>query len=138
MENKAIVKQFYKELGRLLYSVAMADKKIEKEELKALHEFVSKDLAHFETSSDSSGMNKAFYVDFEFEDYANHHVSVQQAHDSFMNFLDAHVMEIDPKLIEKSVEAVEKVANAFRKVNKAEREMIDRIKSEIKEMVELF
>lgn len=138
MKNPAIVKQFYKELGHLLYAVAMADKKIQKKEVKALHEFVSKDLALFETSSDSSGMNKAYYVDFEFEDYANKNISIEEAHDSFMKFLDANLMEIDSELIEKSVIAVERVGKAFRKLNKVEKQMIDKIKSEIKEMVELF
>lgn len=138
MKNSAIIKQFYKELGKLLYAVAMSDKKIQKKEVKALYDFVSKDLALSEPSSDSSGMNKAYYTTFEFEEYANNHVSIQQAHDSFMNFLDSHVTEIAPELIDRSIQAIEKVASSFRQVNKSERAIVDKIKSEIKGMIELF
>ena len=138
MRTKLNVKQFYKELGRLLYAVAMADKKIQKKEVKALHEFVSRELALSEPTSDSSGMNQAFYTDFEFEQYASQNISIKEAHDSFMKFLDTNVMEIGPELIDKSVEAIEKIAGSFRKINKKERIMIDKIKGEIKEIAELF
>ena len=130
MKNTLNIKQFYKELGRLLYVVAMAD--------KALREFVSSELALSEPSSDSSGMNQAFYADFEFDEYSNKNISIKEAHDSFMKFLDANIMEIDPVLINKSVQAIEKIAGSFRKVNKKERIMIDKIKAEINEIAELF
>jgi len=132
------VKQFYKELGKLLYAVAATDGKIEKEEITALYDFVSKELALSESDSDSSGMNKAFYTDFEFDDYAEHHVSIQKAHDSFMRFLQANVTEMDPRLINKAIEAIEKVASSFKKVNKKEREVVDKIKTEIAEITQII
>ena len=138
MKNTLNIKQFYKELGRLLYAVAMADKKIQKKEVKALHEFVARELALSEPSSDSSGMNQAFYADFEFDEYTNKNISIKEAHDSFMKFLDANIIEIGPKLIEKSIQAIEKVAGSFRKVNKKERMMIDKIKAEIEKIADLF
>lgn len=138
MKTELNVKQFYKELGKLLYAVAMADKKIQKQEVDALHEFVAKELALSESTSDSSGMNQAFYVDFEFDDNAEKKISVQEAHDSFIRFLDANIESIDEKLINKSIKAVEKVATSFRKMNAEERELVDKIKTEIKEITELL
>lgn len=138
MDTAFNVKQFYKELGRLLYAVCMADEKIQPAEVKALQEFVSKELAMAEHSSDSSGMNKAFYTSFEFEEYAKQHISVDEAKASFLKFLDANILAITPGLIDMSVEAIEKVAASFRKVNKKEREMINSIKAEIREIADLF
>lgn len=138
MKHNLNIKQFYKELGRLLYAVAMADKKIQPKEVQELHEFVSKELASSEPTSDSSGMNQAFYTSFEFEDYARQHISIKKAHNSFIKFLDANIMEIDPALIDKSIQAIEKVAGAFRKVNEKERVLIDSIKKEIKEIAEIY
>lgn len=138
MKTKVNIKQFYKELGRLLYAVAIVDGKIQNKEVKALHDFVSRELALNESTSDSSGMNQAFYVDFEFEDYANQKISIQSAHDSFMKFLDTNLIDIAPALIRKSVNAIEKVATSFRKVNKQERQIIDKIKKEISEKYDLF
>jgi len=131
------IKQFYKELGRLLYAVAMVDGKIQEEEVKALHEFVSRELALSEPTTDSSGMNQAFYVDFEFDDYAGQKLSIQAAHDSFMKFLRANVTEIDPKLIEKSIDAIEKIAGSFRKVNREERQIVNKIKIEIAQTADI-
>lgn len=138
MKTTINIKQFYKELGKLLYAVAMSDKKIQKKEVKALHEFVSKELAPSELTLDSSGMNQAFYVDFEFENYANQKISIQAAHDSFMKFLDDNLTDIDTSLIVKSIEVIEKVATSFRKVNAQERLIIDKIKREINEKYDLF
>jgi hypothetical protein len=132
------IKQFYKELGRLLYAVAMADGKIQKEEEKTLHDFVCKELALSEPTSDSSGMNQAFYTDFEFADYVRQNISIEEAHDSFMRFFSANAADIDPILIYKSIRAVEKLAGSFKKINQKERDLIDRIKKEILEITEVF
>ena len=131
-------KQFYKELGRLLYAVAMADKKIHPKEVTALKEFVLHQLASVESTSDSSGMNQAFYTSFEFGAYAGQHVNIEEARSSFMKYLDEHILQINPELIDKAIEAIEKVASAFRKVNKEEKEMIASIKKEIMEIADLF
>jgi hypothetical protein len=138
MKTSFDVKQFYKELGRLLYAVAIVDGRIQGEEVKALHKFVSHELALSEASSDSSGMNLAFYVDFEFEDYASQKISLQAAYDSFINFLDANIMNIDPVLVKKSVQAIEKVAAAFENTNMQESALIDKIKKDINEKYDLF
>ncbi len=131
------IKQFYKELGRLLYSVAMVDGRIEAKEVLALHEFVSKELAHFKPTSDSSGMNHAFYVEFEFDEYANHGMNIHSAYDSFMKYFEAHVTEIDPQLVTMAIDIVEKVASSFMQMNREERELIDRIKKEMAETADI-
>lgn len=138
MKHSLNIKQFYKELGRLLYAVAMADKKIQPKEVQALREFVSRELASSELTSDSSGMNQAFYTSFEFDDYARQHISIKKALNSFIKFLDANIMEIDPVLIDKSIQAIEKVASSFRRINEQERIMIDSIKKQIKEIAEIY
>ena len=132
------IKQFYKELGKLLYAVAMSDGKIRKKEIKTLHEFVSNELALSEPTSDSSGMNQAFYVDFEFDKYAEENISIEEAHNSFIKFLEANIATLEPALIERSIELLEKVAGSFRKINKKERAMIDKIKSEISQAADFF
>jgi len=81
-------KQFCKELGHLLYVVAYSDGVIQKKEVEALREFVLKELVPFENSSDSSGMNKAFYTQFEFEDIADKSAPAEDVYRSFVNYLN--------------------------------------------------
>lgn len=138
MKTNERLKQFYKQLGRLLYAIAKVDDKIQKQEVEALNEFVWKELAFFETSTDSSGMNQAFYTYFEFDDCINKKISIEEAHASFVNFLDANIIDLDFTLIEKSITAIEKIAGAYRKINKKERLLINNTKNQIKGLVDLF
>jgi hypothetical protein len=63
--------QFYKELGYLFSDDAYSDIKLRKKEVELFCEFASKDLAFYETSIDSSGLNPELYTQFEFAHIAN-------------------------------------------------------------------
>jgi uncharacterized tellurite resistance protein B-like protein len=124
-------KQFYKELGQLLYVVAYSDGVIQKKEVEALREFVLKELVPFEHSSDSSGMNKAFYTEFEFEAIADKRAPAEDVYRSFVNYLNENAFYINNQMRASLIKAVETVANAYKKTNKKEQEMIDKIMEEI-------
>jgi uncharacterized tellurite resistance protein B-like protein len=124
-------KQFYKELGHLLYAVAYSDGKVRKKEVDAMREFVLKELAPFEPSADSSGMNQAFYTQFEFEDIANRNEPAAIVFLSFVEYLKKNATRMDEHLKTAIVKAVEKVSEAYRKTNKLELEMINKLKIEI-------
>ena len=125
-------KDFYKELGQLLYAVAYSDGQINKKEVEALQEFVLKELASFEHESDSSGMNLAFYTQFEFEDMENKKVPAHEAFTSFLTYLRKNISYINEHFKTEIVTAVKKVAEAYEKTNKKEMEMINLLNSEIK------
>jgi hypothetical protein len=122
------VKQYYKELGRLVYAVAIADGSIQHEERSELRQFVSKQLASHEQRSDSSGMNVAFYVDFEFDESESDHLNVNEAIRSYLRFLGANHEPGDEALISRSVALLESVANAYR--HKKEKDIIDVVKEQ--------
>ncbi|MCA6437164.1 MAG: hypothetical protein IM600_13075 [Bacteroidetes bacterium] len=124
-------KQFYKELGHLLYAVAYSDGKVRKKEVNALREFVLKELAPFEPSKDSSGMNQAFYTQFEFDDIVNKNEEATVVFSSFMDYLQKNISSINEHLKSSMIEAVEKVAQAYKRTNKLEQGMINNLKQEI-------
>ena len=80
------IKQFYKDLGKLLHAVAMADGEIQGSEVEALHEFISREFALSENTTDSSGMNQAFYVDFEFDYCSDNKINMLSAGNLFIKF----------------------------------------------------
>lgn len=123
------IKQYYKELGKLVYALAMADGNIQYEEREKLHEFVLKELAAHERSSDSSGMNQAFYVDFEFEASESSHQDLSEAIRSYNHFIQTHAEPSDKMLFQRSVLLLENVATAYTK--KKEKDIIHLIKSKI-------
>ena len=126
------VKQYYKELGKMVYAVAAADGAIQEEEREKLHEFVLKELAYNEQSSDSSGMNKAFYVDFEFDATEEKHPPINDVIKSYVRFVHANYEPKDDELIKNSVKLLESVAVAYSK--KKEKEIIDSVRHELKDV----
>ena len=126
------LKQYYKELGKVVYAVAITDGVIKQEEIDALHEFVQKDLANNESTVDSSGMNEAFYVDFEFENSIKNNLEIPAAIRSFANFIHNNYETGDETLVRRSVKLLEVVADAY--TRKKEKELVLQIKGEINEI----
>ena len=60
-------KNFYSELGKLLYAVAKADGKISKSEAEAIHKAVKEELVPQETHTDEFGTDAAHFTEIEFE-----------------------------------------------------------------------
>lgn len=129
------IKQYYKELGRMLYAIAMADGAVQPEEIDELHSFVMKELAHNERSHDSSGMNQAFYVDFEFEDNVKNHKPLNGAVPVFRNFIEHNAEKGDGELIDRSIRLMEAVAYAYSK--KHEKNILQHVKNVIEHLSEL-
>ena len=126
------IKQYYKELGKLVYAVAVADGAIQAEERDELHQFVLKELADKEQTSDSSGMNQAFYVDFEFDSTEEKHPPINDVIKSYTRFIHTNHETNDGALINNSVKLLETVALAYSKKN--EKNIIDDVKHEINEI----
>jgi len=126
------IKQYYKELGKMVYAVAIVDGIIKPKETEALHEFVQKDLANHELNIDSSGMNEAFYVDFEFEASAKKNIDINTAIKSYAKFIHTNYEPGDETLIQRSVKLLETVANTYKK--QKEKEVVQQIKDEINEI----
>ncbi len=123
------VKQYYKELGKLVYAVAISDGCIQSDEVAKLHEFVKKDLAHLEHHSDSSGMNEAFYVDFEFDESASKKIDTIGAVNTFCDYVAKSAEPGDEKLIEHSLILLNNVANAYKRDK--EKNIIETVKNKL-------
>lgn len=126
------IKQYYKELGKLVYAVAAADGVIQPEERDKLHQFVLKEMASNETSVDSSGMNQAFYVDFEFDATEEKHPSDSEIIKSYSRFVHNNYESNDGPLIANSLKLLEAVALAYTKKN--EKNIIDNVRHEMTEI----
>ena len=107
------VKQYYKELGKLVYAVAIADGIVQAEERTKLHQFVLKELASKEKTYDSSGMNQAFYVDFEFDESEKNRLNLNGTLLKFSEFIRENFEQQDKELLQSSIALLEAVANAY-------------------------
>lgn len=126
------LKQYYKELGKMVYAVAIADGVITPAEKETLHNLVLKILAGRETTEDSSHMNQAFYVDFEFDENEERHTDPEQCMRSYVKFVHGNFENGDEELLHNSLGVIEKVALACSR--EKEKELVKELKSEIKEV----
>ncbi|MGZ3885080.1 MAG: hypothetical protein ACXVP0_08780 [Bacteroidia bacterium] len=108
-------KQYYKELGKLVYAVAAADGSVQDEETETLHSFVVKELAAYEPRNDSSGMNYAFYTDFEFENTSEKQAGIEECVESYTRFVQDNFERGDEPLLRRSMHLLEQIAKAYLK-----------------------
>ena len=85
-----LYKEFYAELGKLLYAVADVDKIITQQEKKELQIIVKSELVPFEVLVDEFGTDVAHYSEFEFEFSDEQIYDSDMAFESFIDFINEH------------------------------------------------
>ena len=82
-----LYKNFYSELGKLLYAVAKADGKITEKEARTIHKTVAEELVPAETATDEFGTDAAHFTEIEFEILQETFASPEEAFNSFINYI---------------------------------------------------
>ena len=125
-------KDFYIHLGKLLYSIAIADGTVQDEELDELRVLISNEL------SDDNLFNQdeenVFHTEFEFEVQMNKKTSRNAAFHSFINFLDENSESFTEELVNVTVLAVKRIAKSFDGICDEEQEMIDELNNRIRKL----
>lgn len=122
-----LYRDFYSELGKLLYAVADVDGVITPQEKEALHVIVKEELVPIEKHIDSFGTNAAYYAEMEF-DYLDEKIAdTEVAFNSFVDFVEEHHTAIDSKMKETTIRIVKELADAYYKTNRKEKELIAKL-----------
>ena len=130
-----LYRQFYSELGKLLYAIADIDGMISAKEKKKLKEVVSKELAPSEIHRDEFGTDAAYYAEFEFEILEEARYEPEVAFESFLNFIENHKTAIDENMIWATHRVAAKLAEAYYHTNKKEKQMIDRLNKKLEALL---
>ncbi len=124
-----IYKNFYSEVGKLLYAIAKADGTITNEEITAIHQLVLKDLVPLESSTDEFGTDSAFYVEMEF-DYLNENMQDPDvAFDSFVDYIEEHSSAFDDKMRSAVFNVAQRLTQSFHETNIKDHYMIEKLKT---------
>lgn len=112
-----IYKEFYSEVGKMLYAIAKADGSISKEERKVIHEMVLSKIVPLESSTDEFGTDSAFYVEMEF-DYLNENLAdPDDAFESFINYIEEHYSACNGTLKHTILNVAEYLIESFHETN---------------------
>lgn len=124
-------KEFYAELGKLLYAVADVDGVITANEKKKLHELVITELYPNEKHTDGFGTNAALYTEMEFDILDDEIADADTAFESFIDFIEEHQTAIDENLKNGCLLLADKLASFYYKKNKKENALIEKLKSKL-------
>ena len=124
-------REFYTELGKLLYAIADADGVISPQERKSLDELISTRLAHREIHTDEFGTNDAWYAMFEFEVAEDQAMTADEAFQSFSEYLDSRKDEVDEETLSLCLTLADRLAESYHHTNKREKELLRQLKEKL-------
>lgn len=128
-----LYKEFYAELGKLLYAVADVNGVITQREKRTIKDIVKKELVPKEKHKDEFGTDAAFYAEFEFDVLDELYLDPEEALRSFIGFVEEHHTAFDRRMINACIRLAEKLAFAYRSShnNYKEKSLIDKLKKRL-------
>lgn len=111
---------FYKELGRLLYTIAAVDGAVREKEKGTLKWLVKDLLVPIEAGMDHHGSDQAFITEFEFDVLTERGAGAEETFDSFMTYMRGHRYHITAEKRELVYACAEAVAHSFHGINAKE------------------
>jgi hypothetical protein len=124
-------REFYTELGKLLYAVADADGIIRAGEREYLDELIQTRMAHREIHTDEYGTNDAWYARFEFDVAEEQALDPVLAFQSFIEYLDNRKKELTRDTLELCLLLADRLAEACHHTNRPENIMIQQLREKI-------
>jgi len=119
-----LYKEFYSELGKLLYAVSDIDKVISKVEKNKLQDIIKNELVPAESHVDYFGTNSAFYSEIEFEFLDEEIADAEAAFESFIAFVEDHHTAFNERMKKVSLHVMKELAGAYYGTNKKEKKLI--------------
>ncbi|MFC2110928.1 hypothetical protein ACFLQ5_00595 [Bacteroidota bacterium] len=124
-------KQFYINLGKLVYAIAMADGSVQQEEIEKFREDLDDLLKPLHGGVDELGMDSSFHTEFEFEKLMDENISMKDAFDSFSSYIDENKRDFTDEIKRVCIKMVENVANAYQGIIAEERELINALNEKL-------
>jgi uncharacterized tellurite resistance protein B-like protein len=128
------IKKFYRELGKLIYAIAKADGTIQQEEVDMFRETLRKRLQPLEASMDDFGVDSAFYTELQFEAMLDETTKMDEAFESFMNYVDENKSQFSPEMKEATLLIIKDIAEAYQGIITEEQMLIDKVKAKFESM----
>lgn len=126
-----IYKEFYSELGKLLYAVADIDGVITQKEKKKLQDIIKKELVLLDKNKDEFGTDAAYYSEIEFDFLDEEIGDAGSAFNSFIDFVEEHHTAFDQGMKKISLHVAKELAAAYRGTNKKEKELVERLRKKL-------
>lgn len=124
-------KDFYAELGKLLYAVADIDGVITQKEKKALYNIVKNELVPAEKHTDEFNTDIAYYTEMEFDFLDEEIGDAEAAFNSFIDFVEEHHSAFDEQMKNISLHVAKELAEAYHQTNKKEKVLLKKLEEQL-------
>lgn len=125
-KNK-IGKEFYQNLGKLFYAVAIADRKVHPKEMEKLKEAVREHWLPLDDIVDEFGTDAAFQIETVFDWLMEHDKDGKEYYEEFEAFYEEHKIMFKPEVNNLTMSTARAIASAFAGSNKAELIVLGRL-----------
>lgn len=119
--------EFYQNLGKLFYAVAMADHSVHMKELEKLNEVVSDHWLDVDDIEDEFGTDSAHQITTVFDWLLEYEKDGEEIYEEFEEFYTDHKTLFTPKVKALTMSTSRAIATAFAGSNKAELVMLGRL-----------
>ena len=123
-----IYKNFYSEVGKLLYALAKADGSITSEEINAIHKLVLDDMIPLESSTDEFGTDSAFYIEMEFDYLNENFYDPDLAFNSFIDYVNEHYSAFNETLKLAVYNLANRLTMSYHETNIKDHYMMEKLK----------
>ncbi len=128
-------KNFYAELGKLLYAVADIDGMITQKEKGKLQEIVKNELVPLEKHRDTFDTDVAYYTEMEFDFLDEEIGDAETAFNSFIDFIEEHRTAFDERMKKVSLHVAKELAAAYHGTNKKEKDLIEKLRKKLNRII---
>lgn len=122
-----IMNQFYQNLGKLFYSMAAIDGRVEATEIDSLKKLVVSSWLDIEGSNDSFGSDAAFQIEIVFDLLVEQNTEPEDCFKDFETFRKNHDSLFTKSVNEIIFNTCDTIAGSFAKKNKSELVLLSRL-----------
>ena len=124
-------KEFYAELGKLVYALVKANGKVSLKEEKLLHKMVIEELVPNEAHMDEFGTDAAYYVEMEFEFLKENFADPMDSFNSFIDYVTDHHTAMNEYLTNITINLATRISEGYYGINRYEKEMLIKLKDKL-------
>ncbi|MDX1363197.1 hypothetical protein [Arenibacter latericius] len=128
LDNKQKAKEFYQCLGKLFYSIAMADKKVMPKEIASLRKDVKKYWLSPDHEVDEFGTDAAFQIEIVFDWLHEKEAEAEEYFKEFADFYETHASLFNPQTKKRIWKTADDIASSYAHKNKSELIFLNKLK----------
>ncbi|NAY91304.1 hypothetical protein GTQ34_05170 [Muricauda sp. JGD-17] len=133
LNSEKIGNEFYQNLGKLFYAVAMADKQVRPVEVKRLRKYVRQYWLEIDDFEDEFSTDSAYQIEIVFDWLEEEEKNGEDYFKDFEAFYKEHPEKFKPEIKSLIINTAEAIASSFAGKNKSELLLIFKLKLLFKE-----